>query len=120
MYACICIYSYIRANARVAIFRCRSTTRPRLSACESYADVTAGLNPAVYRHIAVIAVADAGAAFATMVTWPGVHFRAIFYELATRCRYHNYLGENISAREYNVRANESDNSHGRLSNAEIG
>lgn len=40
------IYSYIRANARVAIFRCAVTVvpQPRLLACESYADVTAGLN----------------------------------------------------------------------------
>jgi len=76
--------------------------RPRLSACESYANVTTGLNLAMYRHIAAAvaaAVADAGVAAAAM-TSSGIHFRDIsrISRGAGALPSHNYFGKNISPR----------------------
>lgn len=54
VYVCVYIHTIYIYIYMVAIFRwrCRGSPRPRVSACESYADVTAGLNPAGRVHTA--------------------------------------------------------------------
>jgi len=85
MYVYIYIYIYKYTSERVWPYSVAVVPRPRLSACESYVDITVGLNLAAYCYIAAVAAVAAAA-----VTSPGVHHRfAIPRELAAapaRCR----------------------------------